>query len=241
MQPFAVLSTLAFAILLTLTTNITYARDVAVRGYVKSNGTYVAPHMRSAPDGNPYNNWSFPGNTNPYTGKVATGDPNKRLQDYYRQQAHSSASSPSFNRTSPTLAPHVVDSTVVTANSASAPMTTHTEWTQRQRYCERSLGSSRTRALDCQSAQPAMLAEHERPPEDVKDSEWQAAVNYCKWLYGDNRAGAYGCERMQAHALDEARRLGLMGAQIDPQRRGECEQLHQNNRAGFWRCVALRH
>lgn len=29
-----------------------------VRGYTKSNGTYVAPHTRSAPDGNPYNNQS---------------------------------------------------------------------------------------------------------------------------------------------------------------------------------------
>lgn len=41
---------------------------VAVRGYVKSNGTYVQPHMRSAPDGNFYNNWSTVGNVNPYTG-----------------------------------------------------------------------------------------------------------------------------------------------------------------------------
>lgn len=35
---------------------------VNVRGYYRSNGTYVAPHIRSNPDGNPYNNlgsWSF--------------------------------------------------------------------------------------------------------------------------------------------------------------------------------------
>ena len=51
--------------------------DAAVRvdGYVRKDGTYVAPHYRSNPDGNPYNNWSFPGNTNPYTGKVAPGNP----------------------------------------------------------------------------------------------------------------------------------------------------------------------
>jgi hypothetical protein len=49
--------------------------SVRVRGYVKRDGTYVQPHYRSAPDRSPYNNWSFPGNINPYTGKIATGDP----------------------------------------------------------------------------------------------------------------------------------------------------------------------
>jgi hypothetical protein len=28
-----------------------------VNGYTRSNGTYVAPHFRSAPDGNSYNNY----------------------------------------------------------------------------------------------------------------------------------------------------------------------------------------
>ncbi|MBB3193141.1 hypothetical protein [Roseateles terrae] len=42
---------------------------VAVRGYVKKDGTYVAPHMRSAPDANFQNNWSTTGNVNPYTGE----------------------------------------------------------------------------------------------------------------------------------------------------------------------------
>jgi hypothetical protein len=37
------------------------AGDVYVRGYYRKDGTYVQPHYRSAPDGNPYNNWSFPG------------------------------------------------------------------------------------------------------------------------------------------------------------------------------------
>jgi hypothetical protein len=30
---------------------------VNVNGYFKGNGTYVAPHYRSNPDGNPYNNF----------------------------------------------------------------------------------------------------------------------------------------------------------------------------------------
>src|SRR3989442_7149583 len=47
-------------------------RSVYVHGYYRSNGTYVMPHYRSAPDGNFWNNWSTVGNVNPYTGKPGT-------------------------------------------------------------------------------------------------------------------------------------------------------------------------
>ena len=56
---------------------------VSVKGYYRKNGTYVAPHYRSDPDGIPTNNWSYPGNTNPITGKTATGNPDTYLQNYY--------------------------------------------------------------------------------------------------------------------------------------------------------------
>ena len=56
---------------------------ISVRGYYRSNGTYVQPHYRSNPDGNPYNNWSYPGNTNPYTGETAGGNPSTYLENYY--------------------------------------------------------------------------------------------------------------------------------------------------------------
>jgi hypothetical protein len=46
--------------------------SVSVRGYVRKDGTYVAPHYRSAPDGNFDNNWSTKGNINPYTGEEGT-------------------------------------------------------------------------------------------------------------------------------------------------------------------------
>lgn len=46
-------------------------RDVRVKGYYRKDGTYVQPHHRTSPDHNPYNNYSTPGNTNPYTGKTA--------------------------------------------------------------------------------------------------------------------------------------------------------------------------
>ena len=43
-----------------------------VPGYVRSNGTYVAPHYRTNPDGNFNNNWGTKPNINPYTGQTGT-------------------------------------------------------------------------------------------------------------------------------------------------------------------------
>ena len=45
---------------------------VHVNGYVRRDGTYVAPHFRTAPDSIKTNNWTYVGNVNPYTGKVGT-------------------------------------------------------------------------------------------------------------------------------------------------------------------------
>ena len=54
-----------------------FAADVWVNGYHRSDGTYVRGHYRSAPDSNPWNNYSTKGNTNPYTGKPGYLDPNR--------------------------------------------------------------------------------------------------------------------------------------------------------------------
>lgn len=48
--------------------------DVAVKGYTRSNGTYVTPHMRSDPNSTKADNFSTRGNTNPYTGEPGTKD-----------------------------------------------------------------------------------------------------------------------------------------------------------------------
>ena len=53
----------------------TAVAQVHVNGYVRRDGTYVPPHDRSVPDGNPYNNWSTRGNVNPYTGQYGTHTP----------------------------------------------------------------------------------------------------------------------------------------------------------------------
>jgi len=69
-------------ILLIFLFNLTTIAQVHVRGYIRSNGTYVAPHMRSSPNLTPTDNYSYPGNTNPYTGKTATGNPDTYLKNY---------------------------------------------------------------------------------------------------------------------------------------------------------------
>lgn len=60
--------------------------DVWVSGYHRKDGTYVRGHYRSDPDGNPYNNWSYPGNINPHTGKVAPGNSDTYLKNYYNNR-----------------------------------------------------------------------------------------------------------------------------------------------------------
>ena len=56
--------------------------DEYVNGYTRRDGTYVQPHMRSSPDGNPLNNWSTRGNVNPYTGDVGTRNPSGSRNGY---------------------------------------------------------------------------------------------------------------------------------------------------------------
>ena len=59
------------AVAIVIVTSVAFA-DTYVNGYTKSNGTYVQGHYRSDNDGNPSNNYSTYGNTNPYTGQEGT-------------------------------------------------------------------------------------------------------------------------------------------------------------------------
>lgn len=43
--------------------------DQFVNGYVRKDGTYVAPHVRTTPNTVQYDNYSTRGNINPYTGQ----------------------------------------------------------------------------------------------------------------------------------------------------------------------------
>lgn len=51
------------------------SRSHSVRGYYRSNGTYVAPHHATNRNGTKLDNWSTKGNVNPYTGKAGTKNP----------------------------------------------------------------------------------------------------------------------------------------------------------------------
>lgn len=42
---------------------------VFVRGYFRGDGTWVRPHVRTAPNEVRWDNWSCHGNVNPYTGR----------------------------------------------------------------------------------------------------------------------------------------------------------------------------
>jgi len=78
--------------------------QVYVQGYYRTDGTYVKAHYRSSPDSNPYNNYSYPGNSNPYTGKIATGNSDTYLKNYNNTNSNSTKysnntykSTPSYN------------------------------------------------------------------------------------------------------------------------------------------------
>ncbi len=51
--------------------SIVYA-DQFVNGYVRRDGTYVAPHIRSSPNNTVIDNHSLSGNRNPYNGNIGS-------------------------------------------------------------------------------------------------------------------------------------------------------------------------
>jgi hypothetical protein len=74
----------AFAVLLALSPAIGFAKGshgggrTHVKGHMKKNGTYVAPHDRTAPNKTKTDNWSTKGNVNPETGKAGTKSPDPK-------------------------------------------------------------------------------------------------------------------------------------------------------------------
>lgn len=53
------------------------ARAVRTRGYMRKNGTYVAPSYRSSPNKVKFDNYSSKGNVNPYSGRKGRINPYK--------------------------------------------------------------------------------------------------------------------------------------------------------------------
>lgn len=58
-----------------------------VKGYTKSDGTYVAPTRATNPDARKTNNYSSKPNVNPYSGRVGTVDPYKAPSAYKAPKA----------------------------------------------------------------------------------------------------------------------------------------------------------
>jgi len=73
---------LSLVIALLVGVTLSASAQTHVNGYTRRDGTYVARHWRSSPDSTPSNNYSYPGNTNPFTAKTATGDPYTYVQRY---------------------------------------------------------------------------------------------------------------------------------------------------------------
>lgn len=67
---------LSTTLLLALCATSLFAQGTTkVRGYVKKDGTVVAPHTRTLPNKTKDDNWSTRGNVNPNTGKPGTKRP----------------------------------------------------------------------------------------------------------------------------------------------------------------------
>ena len=67
-----------FLVIGVLTLSFSTAEAGKVSGYYRSNGTYVLPHYPSNRDSTVTDNYTYRGNTNPYTGSTGT---NRYLHD----------------------------------------------------------------------------------------------------------------------------------------------------------------
>lgn len=93
------------ALFLMLATASAMATDVYVQPHVRTDGTFVQGHYRTAPDRNIQNNYSTQGNINPYTGQEGTVDPYKQPsyqqpQPIYQQPAYKPFNPPEPSRQS---------------------------------------------------------------------------------------------------------------------------------------------
>lgn len=73
--------------------------DQYVNGYIRNNGTYVAPHFRTDANDSRMDNYSTRGNTNPYTGE----------RGYKPYEAPAQVETPARSFTSPSTEPKITD------------------------------------------------------------------------------------------------------------------------------------
>lgn len=63
------------AVIAVLASSFAFAGERSTSGYVKKNGTYVAPYKSTQQNKTKEDNWSTKGNENPYTGEEGSKDP----------------------------------------------------------------------------------------------------------------------------------------------------------------------
>jgi hypothetical protein len=70
--------------------------QVSLDPYTRKDETNVGGNHRTNPDGNPANNWLYPGNVNPYADRQATGDQNRHLERFNNQN-NPGSNGPTYN------------------------------------------------------------------------------------------------------------------------------------------------
>jgi hypothetical protein len=85
-----VLINLLILLLCLICVNISFAqtnsRHVHISGHYRSNGTYVQPYFRTAPNSTNRDNFSTTGNVNPYTGKPGWISPDSKYNTFYQAE-----------------------------------------------------------------------------------------------------------------------------------------------------------
>ncbi|WP_432411052.1 SH3 domain-containing protein [Rasiella sp. SM2506] len=77
----------------------TNPNHVYVSGYYRSNGTYVQPHYRTAPNSTNRDNFSTRGNTNPYTGQAGYITPDSNTSSKYTPSSYSNSTKTTYPTT----------------------------------------------------------------------------------------------------------------------------------------------
>ena len=188
----SILFCLALLLLVGISTENLNAQ-VRVRGYFRKNGTYVAPHVRSAPDGNPYNNYSFPGNYNPNTGTITTGDPLKYLERYYRDRVKSPSTGTSIPPTPGTTtipnapSPSPLSSRELDAMPRLPDWVAPEDFDRSRSYCAWLYDRDTLGRTTCEVGQYRTLSAIVLPDySSLPSTDIQRSSGYCEWLYGNN-------------------------------------------------------
>ena len=101
----------------------TNPNHVYVSGYYRSNGTYVKPHYRTAPNSTNRDNFSTRGNTNPYTGQAGYITPDNNTSSTYTPSTYSTTTTSypktTYNNTSTSTSNSSYNSSTIYTTTSS--------------------------------------------------------------------------------------------------------------------------